>query len=394
MFARYLRPDVELPLPETAPAVTGPKLRDGTATLVRTITLKGQPIGKVYLRADTTEWNSTLLGFGGIIALLFVVVLMVGLLVSSWLQRIVTDPIIELAALMRRVGQERDVKLRAVKRGNDELGILVDGFNDMLDEIGKARAEIEHGRDELHKLNEGLEQRVVDRTLQLETANKELETFSYSVSHDLRAPLRAIDGFSSILLEEHGNSLTDDGRDCLKRIRQGAQRMGFLIDDLLKLARVTRAEPAREKVDLSTMAREVGEAIRIQNAGRDVQFVITPDLSTNADPRLLRIVLENLVGNAWKFTASRNGARIELGREFRDGIPVYIVRDNGAGFDMSYANKLFAPFQRLHSTEEFPGTGIGLATVQRIVRKHGGQIWADGVVGKGAAFYFTLGETA
>lgn len=389
LFARYLRPDVESLLPDTAPNVGRPTFDEGVAAITRTVKHRGQPVGKVHLLADTSEWSNTLWNYAAIAAILFVVVLTVGLFVSIWLQRLITGPIIDLAQLTRRIGQTRDFSERAVKRGDDEMGVLVDGFNDMLDEIGKGRAEIEHGRDELRKLNEQLEQRVVERTAQLETANKELEAFSYSVSHDLRAPLRSIDGFSRILLDEHSASLNADGRDSLERVRRAAQRMGMLIDDLLKLARVTRAEPNREEVDLSAIGREIAGVLQNQSSDRRAQIVVTPGIKVHGDARLLRIALENLLGNAWKFTGQREEAVIELGMT-TNSAPVYFVRDNGAGFDMAYANKLFAPFQRLHSVEEFPGTGIGLATVQRIINKHGGRIWAESAVDKGTSFFFTL----
>jgi len=390
LFARYLRADVERALPDPAPRAEAPRFSDGQAALVRTINLRGEPIGKVYLAADTAEWNQAVWSYVGIVAALFIAVLTLGLFASIWLQRFITGPIIDLAQLMRRVGQERDYTLRAVARSDDELGILVRGFNDMLDEIGKSRTELERARDELHQLNEQLEQRVLERTAQLEAANKELEAFSYSVSHDLRAPLRAIDGFSRVLLDEHSAALNADGRDCLERVRRGAQRMGVLIDDLLKLARVTRTEPHHEDVDLSALAADVVEALGKQDPSRTVRFAIAPGLRVQGDARLLRIALENLLGNAWKFTGQRPDARVELGAKPDGSAPVYFVRDNGAGFDMAYIANLFAPFQRLHTVDEFPGTGIGLATVQRIIHKHGGRIWAEGAVDRGAAFYFTL----
>jgi signal transduction histidine kinase len=389
LFARYVRSDVEAPFLDVAPNVGRPTFDGGMAAITRTVKYKGQPVGKVHLLADTSEWSDTLWDYVGVVGVLFVVVLTVGLFVSNWLQRLITGPIIDLAQLMRRIGQERDFSRRAVKRGDDELGVLVDGFNGMLDEIAKGRAEIEHGRDELHKLNEQLEQRVAERTTQLETANKELEAFSYSVSHDLRAPLRSIDGFSRVLLDEHSKALNADGRDSLERVRRAAQRMGMLIDDLLKLARVTRAEPNREDVDLSALGREVAGGLQSQNPDRRVQILVMPGLRVHGDARLLRIALENLLGNAWKFTGQRKEARIELGMT-TNSAPVYFVRDNGAGFDMAYASKLFAPFQRLHAVEEFPGTGIGLATVQRIINKHGGRIWAESAVDQGTSFFFTL----
>ena len=244
------------------------------------------------------------------------------------------------------------------------------------------------------------EQRAAERRIQelnaslarqngeLKAINQELEAFSYSVSHDLRAPLRAIDGFSQILLKENADQLDDKGRDRLGRVRRAAQHMGELIDDLLKLSRVTRAELQVQPVDMSALAAEVMDALRRQAPERAVAVDIAPDLATEGDAKLLRIALDNLLGNAWKFTGKRGDARIEFGRE--DGA-VFFVRDNGAGFDMAYADKLFGAFQRLHDAGEFPGTGIGLATAQRVIHKHGGRIWAESAPDAGATFRFTLG---
>jgi signal transduction histidine kinase len=237
-----------------------------------------------------------------------------------------------------------------------------------------------------------LEARVAQRTQELTAANRELESFSYSVSHDLRAPLRAVDGFSQALMEDEGERISEQGRHYLRRLRAAATRMGQLIDDLLRLSRLSRAELHREPVDLSALAREVADALRSGDSARDVTFDIAPGLTTQGDARLLRVVLENLLGNAWKFTNQRSDARIEFFTESRDERSHYCVRDNGIGFDMAYADKLFSPFQRLHRPEEFPGTGIGLATVQRIIRRHGGDISAEAVPNGGATFRFTLEE--
>jgi|GEM_PF-3178819 len=232
---------------------------------------------------------------------------------------------------------------------------------------------------------------VAERTGELETANKELEAFSYSVSHDLRAPLRSIDGFSRILLDDCKDRLGTQHKNYLERIRAATQRMGELIDDLLKLSRVTRAGMSREAVDLGALAAAVIEDLRRADPQRRVAVDIQPGLTAVGDPPLLRVLLENLIGNAWKFTGKTPDARIAFGaRDDSSHQRVYFVRDNGAGFDMTYASKLFGAFQRLHSMDEFPGTGIGLATVQRIVRRHGGRVWAEGAIGQGAAFYFTL----
>ncbi len=225
---------------------------------------------------------------------------------------------------------------------------------------------------------------------ELERKNKELEAFSYSVSHDLRAPLRSIEGFSQALLEDYADALDAEGKSHLQRVRAAARRMGELIADLLDLSRVGSAELRRTRVDLSELARSVLAELARRDAGRTVETQVQDGLLADADGRLIQVALENLLGNAWKFTAKAPGAKITFGAEPRDGRAVYVVRDNGAGFDMSYADKLFSPFQRLHSDAEFSGTGIGLATVYRIVDRHGGRVWAEGAVGRGASVYFTL----
>lgn len=244
---------------------------------------------------------------------------------------------------------------------------------------------------EIHQLNVTLERRVAERTAALDASNTELEAFSYSVSHDLRAPLRSIDGFSRIVMDDYHDKLDADGRDHLTRIRAAAKQMGRLIDDLLKLARVSRAALHRERVDLSALARAVVAELRQSEPGRVVDVVVQGDLMARGDPTLLRVALDNLLGNAWKFTGKRDAAHIVFGAQQQDGETTYFVRDDGAGYDPTYADKLFGAFQRLHSTAEFSGTGIGLATVQRIIRRHGGRIWAEGQVNLGATFFFTLG---
>jgi light-regulated signal transduction histidine kinase (bacteriophytochrome) len=224
----------------------------------------------------------------------------------------------------------------------------------------------------------------------LAATNKELEAFSYSVSHDLRAPLRGMDGFSKTLLEDYSDKLDATGKNYLERIRAGTQRMGSLIDDILKLSQVTRVEFKRESVDLSKMVRTMLLTVRQNNPARDVKVSIQKDIIIDGDRHLLEIALTNLIDNAWKFTGKTKNTRIEFGTLLKDGKPVIFIRDNGVGFDMAYVDKLFGAFQRLHTTAEFPGTGIGLATVQRVIHRHGGQVWAEGEVEKGAVFYFTL----
>jgi light-regulated signal transduction histidine kinase (bacteriophytochrome) len=223
-----------------------------------------------------------------------------------------------------------------------------------------------------------------------EAANRELEAFSYSVSHDLRAPLQSIDGFSLALLEDYENLLDERGNDYLRRVRNATKRMANLIDDLLKLSRLTRGELNLATVDLSALARMVAAELQKSQPQRQVAFHIAEGLIATGDPNLVKVVLDNLLGNAWKFTGNKEGATIEFGAADVNGSAAYFVRDDGAGFDMSYADKLFATFQRLHLEREFPGTGIGLSLVQRIIHRHGGNVWAEGQVGRGATFYFTL----
>lgn len=244
--------------------------------------------------------------------------------------------------------------------------------------------------DDLKQLNLELESRVQERTHQLEVANNELEAFSYSVSHDLRAPLRSIDGFSQILSKNYHDSLDDTGKSYLERVRRASQRMGHLIDDLLRLSQVTRNSLRREQIDLSAIAEKVVEDLRKMKPTRQVHFVLQQGLSAYADPGLLRVVMDNLLGNAYKFTGKKADAKIEFGMSDSSGENAFFIRDNGAGFNMDYAHKLFGAFQRLHGANEFEGTGIGLATVQRIIHRHHGRVWAEAKEGQGATFYFTL----
>jgi len=305
----------------------------------------------------------------------------------------------EISAL-RTDGTVRDLEFDFRVKSGAELRCLVAGADIEVDgephvlTVVRNVTERRRAEEEVLRLNAELEQRVAARTAELEAANAELESFAYSVSHDLRAPLRALDGFSQILLDDYSDRLDNEGRSHLERIRAADQHMGALIDALLELSRLSRGELSRERLDISALARRVAAELAEAAPGRAVALTIADGLEANADRRLVQALLANLIGNAWKFTARHEAARIEVGVDDADGQRAFYVRDDGAGFDMAYVDKLFGAFQRLHSLGEFEGLGIGLATVQRIARRHGGRVWAEGAVEKGATFWFTLPATA
>jgi signal transduction histidine kinase len=351
--------------------------------LSQRIFFEQKEIGTIMIRTGLEAMRVRLLQYFAITGLVLLASTAGSILASLRFQRIISRPISELAATAKSVSRDKDFSVRATAYSRDEIGQLVETFNEMLSRIQEQSQELKGAHDHL-------ELRVIDRTAQLEAVNKELEAFSYSVSHDLRAPLRSIDGFSQALLEDYGDKLDPQGQDDLRRVRAATQRMAQLIDDMLNLSRVTRDEMCREELDLSALVRTIAIELRTAEPERQTDFAIADDIKANADARLLRILLENLLGNAWKFTGKRQEAKIEFGVDRSNGNPVYFVRDDGAGFDMAYAGKLFGAFQRLHAMTEFKGTGIGLATVQRIAARHGGRVWAESKVEQGATFYFTL----
>ncbi len=397
VFAAYpagAAPDVV----PTAPGPDGYRFERGLLIGFQPVEESGsRRLGTLYLASDLGAIYDTFRLSGVIGLAVMAVALLAAYVLSRILQGTISEPILALAETAKAVSTRQDYSVRAPKLGADELGTLTDSFNQMLGRIAQQN-------DELQRHAADLERRVEERTHELQerndalrrnaaellAANTELDAFAYSVSHDLRAPLRSIDGFSQILLEDYSGTLDAAGRESLQRVRAASQRMGTLIDDLLKLARVTRIEIRTEDVDLSGMAGEIAAELQRATPERRVEFAIAPGLSARGDARLLRVALDNLLRNSWKYTAKQAQPRIEFASIAANGERAFMVRDNGAGFDMQYADKLFGVFQRLHSPAEFEGTGVGLATVRRIITRHGGRIWAEGVVDRGATFYFTL----
>jgi signal transduction histidine kinase len=386
-FASYWRDQAgELPTQPIIPPgrTESASFKESQITLTHRVVFQGAAIGAVYIQSDLEEIHARQQRFAVIVGFVLLASLIAALLVSRMSQKTISKPIVGLAEVARAVSRDRNYSVRASQAGDTgELAALVDAFNEMLAQIQERDGALQEARDEL-------ELRVQARTRELEAANGELEAFCYSVSHDLRAPLRGIDGFSLALLEDYGDQFDAVGRDYLERVRAAAHRMAALIDDLLALSRITRAELQRGPIDLSQLARSVVAELSRSEPERNVAIVIEPDLRAEGDSPLIRTVLENLIGNAWKFTSKRQDARIEVGRTQINETWTFFVRDNGAGFDQAYTDRLFGAFQRLHAATEFPGTGIGLASVLRIIHRHGGRIWAEGEVNRGATFYFSL----
>jgi signal transduction histidine kinase len=389
IFASDRRPLAQYSRESVNDVVNIPQLPPGEAevhrfgsshlVLVRQIRSEGKTIGFVYLRASLQEIDQRFKRYGMIALAVLLISLLAAAVVSSAFGKSVAQPIIQLAETAQKVSKDKDYTVRvAPSVQRDELSVLIDSFNEMLAE--------------LHLAHEELEQRVAQRTRELVSANRELEAFSYSVSHDLRGPLDSLNGFSYVLLKQYGAKLDDHARELIEHIRTSAKRMAELIDDLLNLSRVTTSAMHTEKVDLSAIAHSVIEDLCRTAPDRKVDFIAPAKGEAQGDPHLLRIVVENLLRNAWKYTSHHDHARIEFGEVVNDNRKAYFVSDDGSGFDPRSADRLFQPFQRLHSLEEFPGNGIGLATVRRIVQRHGGEVWAHGAVEKGATFYFTLGS--
>jgi signal transduction histidine kinase len=381
-FVGYLREGGEAAC-AAEPGPDGAHFEQGHAALYHPMVEKGARIGTLYLKSDLQEMQARFRLYIWIVGLVLLTSVVGAFLLAEVLQWRISAPVLALAYTAKMVSERQDYTVRAAVLARDELGLLAEAFNAMLTQIQERDAA-------LLKMNEELEQRVQERTAELRAANRELEAFSYSVSHDLRAPLRAISGFSHILLEDYAPQLPDEARQYLHIVESSGQHMGRLIDDLLTFSRLGRQELTKKPVATADLVRQVLKDLYVEQTGRQVEITLGNLPPCQAAPALLKQVFVNLLSNALKYSRRREVAHIEVGCQESNGERIYFVKDNGAGFDMQYANKLFGVFQRLHRAEEYEGTGVGLAIVQRIVHRHGGRVWAEAAVDHGATFYFTL----
>lgn len=386
-FAEYVR-DAEASGRADIQPLLGPQQTKGywsrgqNILLGSRITYQGESIGSVYILAETTDLARRAEQYGLISVCILLLCLVTALLATSTIRHLLTDPLSGLAETAQIVSRKKDYSVRArPPREGDELALLVSSFNDMLEQIQQRDRALEKSRDVL-------EQRVQERTAELTAANKELEAFSYSVAHDLRGPLDAI-GNVGYLLRESATPGSEN-RELVDGLLESSQRMSSIINDLLNLSRATSTSLHRVPTDLSEMAASIVRGLEAESPARKAKVMIARGAKAFADEGLICVALENLLRNAWKYSSRLDVAEIEFGFTEEPGGTVFFVRDNGAGFDPRYVDRLFRPFQRLHSQSEFPGTGIGLATVQRIVQRHGGRVWAQSQIDQGATFFFTL----
>ena len=388
-FASYPADASPSTLP-TAPSRMGSWFARSGVVVHAPVVEDGHVLGSLYLESDTRALTGRLRIFTLVVALAVLGSIGVAFALSTWFQRGIAQPIQALARTAKLVSETREYSVRANVATDDELGVLTRSFNEMLGEIQERDAALRASEMRLRQLNGDLERRVLARTSELETSNRELEAFSYSVSHDLRAPVRHIDGFADLLRRHSLSSLDDKGKRYLETISDSAKRMGALIDDLLSFSRMGRAEMEQGLVSLDKLVADVQMEIRSEAADRDIVWSVSPLPDVRGDSAMLRLALVNLLSNAVKYTRGRTPARIEVGATESGHEVTLFVRDNGAGFDMAYHGKLFGVFQRLHAADEFEGTGIGLANVRRIVQRHGGRVWAEGALDQGATFFVAL----
>lgn len=422
LFASYVNPALGQPPLPLHSERDGYRFEPTALVLHQPVVIESRRLGTLYLQSDLGAMYQRFTLYGGMVLGVVAVVSLVAFVVATRLQRHITEPVLALASTAKTISERQDFSVRAERFDDDELGQLTDAFNAMLarvherdqalraqgDALRREVAERATVEQEIRRLNATLEQRVSERTSELEASNKELDAFAYSVSHDLRAPLRAVDGFSRIVLEEYAPALPPEARHYLEVARSSAVKMGELIDGLLAFSRLGRQPLRKQTVSPAVLVREVLDDLRPELEGRRVDITVGDLPACEADTLLLKQVFVNLLSNALKYSRRREEALIVVGAcdaedldrtegpdcdsdgtSARNG-KVYFVRDNGAGFDMRYRDKLFGVFQRLHSADAFDGIGLGLALVERIVHRHGGRIWAHAEVNRGATFYFTL----
>jgi len=389
-FARYLRdPSMQFQLSNRLTQTESEHFwtRGRDILLGSHIRFQGAWVGSVYLLAETSDVARSAGRFGLISAVMLFICFVIALLATSAIRHLVSDPLTDLAHTAQIVTRDRDYSVRAkIPPSSDELSFLVQSFNEMLGQIQARDRALESSRAEL-------EQRVEERTAELSLTNKELEAFSYSVAHDLRGPLQHINNIGFLLQHSASQGLNAEGRMLVDRLLEGSRRMSGLIDDLLNLSRASSHPLHRRLIDLTRIAESIATRLQAEKDGRKVNFIIAPSARAFADEGLMQVVFENLLGNAFKYTSKLDSTEIEFGSTEENGETIFFVRDNGAGFNPRYADRLFRPFQRLHSQSEFTGTGVGLATAYRIITRHGGKIWATGEVDKGATFFFTVPYT-
>jgi signal transduction histidine kinase len=386
-FANYLRDQTNQPAMEERLAeneVSRDWVKGRDILLGSRIVFQGKSVGTVYLLAETSDVARRAGRFGLISACMLLICFALALLATSTIRHLVTDPLTGLAQTAQVVSRQRDYSVRAkLPPSSDELAFLVQSFNEMLEQIQTRDRALEESRS-------ALEQRVEERTAELSSTNKELEAFSYSVAHDLRGPLQHINNIGYLLQHSCADSFGSEGSTLIERLLEGSHRMSLLIDDLLNLSRASSHPLHRTAIDLSHVADTIVARLDADKDGRSVQFIVANGAKVIADEGLMQVVLDNLLNNSWKYTSKTKSAQIEFGFLEEETRTVYFVRDNGVGFNPRYADRLFRPFQRLHSQSEFPGTGVGLATAYRIITRHGGKIWATGNLDQGATFFFTV----